>query len=86
MHCACRFRSPRVSIHAPREGRDLPDISGTISASIVSIHAPREGRDVKLEKSLQSMTLFQSTRPVRGATRTTPSRNNSGLCFNPRAP
>ena len=34
-----------ISIHAPREGRDI--ISGFISPiNFISIHAPREGRDV----------------------------------------
>ena len=34
-----------ISIHAPREGRDLTDTIKNID-KIISIHAPREGRDV----------------------------------------
>ena len=35
---------------------------------MVSIHAPRAGRDLRLGQSAEDGTLFQSTRPVRGAT------------------
>ena len=35
---------------------------------IVSIHAPRTGRDHKLSSSTSRKSLFQSTRPARGAT------------------
>ena len=35
-----------VSIHAPREGRDLRDIENNTDG-LVSIHAPREGRDAE---------------------------------------
>ena len=35
----------------------------------VSIHAPREGRDPGSRVSSHCSTEFQSTRPVKGATR-----------------
>ncbi len=79
-----------VSIHAPRAGRDRADGDGThgigrfnprapcgarppllrlvLIPSLVSIHAPRAGRDQALKHWLYQKSLFQSTRPVRGAT------------------
>ena len=63
-----RRREREVSIHAPRAGRDgavLVDNDGLL----VSIHAPRAGRDSGYGTTLAPMSLFQSTRPVRGATR-----------------
>ena len=34
----------------------------------ISIHAPREGRDENWAQYLADVTIFQSTRPARGAT------------------
>ena len=56
-----------VSIHAPREGRDDP-FDGLPRLRRVSIHAPREGRDEIAEVEVANVALFQSTRPVKGAT------------------
>ena len=36
---------------------------------LVSIHAPREGRDLVRQGAAQAARGFQSTRPVKGATR-----------------
>ena len=36
-----------ISIHAPREGCDLPPVAGEY-ASYISIHAPREGCDFEV--------------------------------------
>ena len=55
-----------VSIHAPRAGRDLVYPSGC-KIFWVSIHAPRAGRDM-LRMGEWRGEVFQSTRPVRGAT------------------
>ena len=38
------FCQESISIHAPREGRDIMDWFGD-TFFIISIHAPREGRD-----------------------------------------
>jgi len=57
-----------VSIHAPREGRDDGDSPATPCCLRVSIHAPREGRDPIGGCVSGGFDLFQSTRPVRGAT------------------
>ena len=36
----------------------------------ISIHAPREGRDIYVYDGVAGAWVFQSTRPVRGATKT----------------
>ena len=57
----------KISIHAPREGRD----GGKIVLQYlphISIHAPREGRDKLSDLQAENQGLFQSTRPARGAT------------------
>ena len=56
-----------ISIHAPHAGRDEPE-SGRISKDRISIHAPHAGRDgIKVNIHIGEV-LFQSTRPMRGAT------------------
>ena len=52
----------------------------------ISIHAPRAGRDDGQASPDMFGIKFQSTRPVRGATWTLPTRENLMLYFNPRAP
>ena len=56
-----------ISIHAPYAGRDVLLQRGDKLHGI-SIHAPHAGRDVILNPIPQEVALFQSTRPVRGAT------------------
>ena len=63
-----RVEHPAVSIHAPREGRDLAAHVGVREPLLVSIHAPREGRDVYFQSRTWGAPVFQSTRPVKGAT------------------
>ena len=80
----------RISIHAPRMGRDNMSIGKNIAAAHfnprapygarhplyplrldgrgISIHAPRMGRDTPAPPSWRTRPLFQSTRPVWGAT------------------
>ena len=75
---------PSISIHAPREGCDLSEQCAVVLDQVISIHAPREGCDP--QDVLDSLDKeFQSTHPVRGATRrmcsTVSTRN-----FNPRTP
>ena len=52
----------------------------------ISIHAPRAGRDCCSGSVAASLWIFQSTRPVRGATRRPPCRPPESRYFNPRAP
>ncbi len=56
-----------ISIHAPRVGRD--DLEDGLQDLIdISIHAPRVGRDGHSGRDRHGELLFQSTRPVWGAT------------------
>ena len=57
----------RISIHAPREGCD-DGVAAYLLVLPISIHAPREGCDLYHAAS-RTTALFQSTHPVRGATR-----------------
>ena len=56
-----------ISIHAPRVGRDNKTVTRWLDRDI-SIHAPRVGRDFTQSYHGYSIRLFQSTRPVWGAT------------------
>ncbi len=57
-----------ISIHAPREGSDVAQQSIRHEQTI-SIHAPREGSDPMRYWPKNNAELFQSTLPVKGATR-----------------
>ena len=57
-----------ISIHAPRAGRDVFPIDQLKTCVPISIHAPRAGRDLCSLNIQLTITIFQSTRPVRGAT------------------
>ena len=52
----------------------------------ISIHAPHAGRDCIPSPEGRLQKTFQSTRPMRGATRTQRERGHSRRNFNPRAP
>ncbi len=57
-----------ISIHASREGGDF--ISKIMSAGLsISIHASREGGDWQCHEETKERKKFQSTPPVREATR-----------------
>ena len=59
----------RISIHAPRAGCDAVGANGRARRNAISIHAPRAGCDwLWYESQSQSIEIFQSTHPVRGAT------------------
>ena len=60
-------RSWRVSIHAPRAGRDSDDTQGTRRRQSFNPRAPCGARLTKLF-GRSPAGMFQSTRPVRGAT------------------
>ena len=60
IRCCFNPRAPRGARHRLGAIRDRP--------RAVSIHAPRAGRDDRTTFLPQSMLLFQSTRPARGAT------------------
>ena len=57
-----------ISIHAPLAGRDAAPIRLVVVVTSISIHAPLAGRDVANTITIFVAILFQSTRPLRGAT------------------
>ena len=57
-----------ISIHAPRAGRDAARLWTSATVWMISIHAPRAGRDISTPTFSSIFAIFQSTRPVRGAT------------------
>ena len=75
----------RISIHAPLAGRDRASAleHGVL---VISIHAPLAGRDHKSRCIAIRPILFQSTRPLRGATSGTFMVFLLLCYFNPRAP
>ena len=65
-----------ISIHAAREGGDFEVLNKPCNYHI-SIHAAREGGDVNAMYILLAMKRFQSTPPVKAATR----HGSSGAFF-----
>ena len=57
-----------ISIHAAREGGDLMSI-GTTTMMTISIHAAREGGDPSVALNASCPCQFQSTPPVKAATK-----------------
>ena len=55
-------------------GARQPFLTHALQYKNISIHAPRAGRDIVLAIAMADMMIFQSTRPVRGAT-----KRNEGL-------
>ena len=66
----------RISIRAPRAGRDFLRLQD-IARALISIHAPRVGRDAVEINFSTYVELFQSTRPVWGATASHLTRRSS---------
>ena len=64
-----RARYADVSIHAPHAGRDLPPHSVSTPTICFNPRAPCGARPVHTN-SIAGFPMFQSTRPMRGATRT----------------
>ena len=60
-------RHSTISIHAPHTGRDGKQAIEQY-AEYISIHAPHTGRDIFNPCHKIAPFLFQSTRPIRGAT------------------
>ena len=79
-----RSRFVRVSIHAPRAGRDL-HIRGHGREIGVSIHAPRAGRDPLSQKIRRVRRSFNPRAPC-GARPYFCALKNIYISFNPRAP
>ena len=58
-----------ISIHAPLAGRDVAAAALFRQSLPISIHAPLAGRDKPCTNVQSIDKIFQSTRPLRGATR-----------------
>ena len=56
-----------ISIHAPLAGRDMA-VAHPMWLQAISIHAPLAGRDSAVSTVRIQRQIFQSTRPLRGAT------------------
>ncbi len=76
----------RISIHAPLAGSDGVEVAQTVVLANISIHAPLAGSDAGAELMVYSETRFQSTLPLRGATRQHDCRYRRHADFNPRSP
>ncbi len=75
----------RISIHAPLTGRDMTKFWCACPRANFNPRAPYGARqDAEKEEELQ--LLFQSTRPLRGATLHQDRRYYHHQNFNPRAP
>ena len=75
----------KISIHAPRAGCDRISAYHYVSKNI-SIHAPRAGCDRHAPSIGDTVFRFQSTHPVRGATRRSVVVSTTDPHFNPRTP
>ena len=73
--------NPRAPYGA-RRGRTGEPIRG----AFISIHAPHTGRDLGYGLQVRDGKLFQSTRPIRGATTNCSTPSMRLDYFNPRAP
>ena len=51
MPVSASYKQIRISIHAPREGRDICRFFRLMLSPEISIHAPREGRDLPEHKN-----------------------------------
>ena len=79
-----RPAGPRVSIHAPRTGRDHRGLPNFLFHR-VSIHAPRTGRDSVSRPDYRAFAVsIHAPRTGRDVRLLWPSARNR--CFNPRAP
>ena len=85
-HHRGRLERSHISIHAPHTGRDNLLLRRCRGILAISIHAPHTGRDIIDRDYLGNEYKFQSTRPIRGATPSTPWAGISPMNFNPRAP
>ena len=75
----------RVSIHAPREGRDAVEFEVVIAAAVFQSTRPVKGATTTFDVTVAG-DKFQSTRPVKGATSRKRVRHHGKSRFNPRAP
>ena len=75
----------KISIHAPREGSDLPHELYLVAVVLISIHAPREGSDLGLLAGGQ-LQLISIHAPREGSDLAGHSGERASGDFNPRSP
>ena len=75
-----------ISTHAPLAGRDASRPLQPMKRNSISTHAPLAGRDRPGACRSHDGTVFQPTRPLRGATRFLAGLQGLRHDFNPRAP
>ena len=75
-----------ISTHAPLAGRDQKLTHPSNHLGEISTHAPLAGRDGKRCCLTLLISVFQPTRPLRGATVMVRQIPVLHLHFNPRAP
>ena len=75
-----------ISIHAAREGGDSALRAAKLLTLKISIHAAREGGDLRQAAPSVKLYGFQSTPPVKAATRHSAQPSRGGSYFNPRRP
>ena len=75
----------KISIHSPRAGRDCRYPNAPLITQI-SIHSPHTGRDRLVNAPIVSPSLFQSTLPAWGETRSGGRRPPCRYNFNPLSP
>ena len=74
-----------ISTHAPLAGRDPARRGGGGEPDGISTHAPLAGRDTIFAVHGILCTIFQPTRPLRGATKS-PALNTGAETFQPTRP
>ena len=83
--CIIKARKGKISIHAAREGGDSG--RGIVEwDEVISIHAAREGGDKIATSAKIANVSFQSTPPVKAATRPPRLTRCITAYFNPRRP
>ena len=80
-HSWRKYFNPRAPCGARQRQHDA-----LLRQPLISIHAPHAGRDQLFFPTLLLLSLFQSTRPMRGATQKLQQYGSSTQNFNPRAP
>ena len=73
-----------ISTHAPLAGRDL-GVTAHSGTTYISTHAPLAGRDGRARWYTIPKSVFQPTRPLRGATNVSPNQSIM-LVFQPTRP
>ena len=85
LRCQYRHDDNDFNPRAPYGARRITT-GQTLNFGAISIHAPHTGRDPPVYRLSVHPHQFQSTRPIRGATRFRPRATPVRKNFNPRAP